>query len=196
MSRRRGPKVVLVPSQDTVTTLYRFYDADWRLIYVGISGNPPVRFDQHRALKPWWRRVAFIRCQHFDSRNDALIAETMAIRDERPPFNLVGLERFDLDRAMPEPQPSPPTPITEEWRPREPPLPSSNGETRLPENMPEDVVCDLLQRGHDIGQVIRQLTDVRRGDQYQRLHLAIQRWLVRRALKEEVRGNDPQTEEK
>jgi hypothetical protein len=40
------------------TTLYRFYDASGRLLYVGIAGNPGRRFAQHGRDKSWWSQVA------------------------------------------------------------------------------------------------------------------------------------------
>lgn len=96
--------------QNGAATVYRFYDAEWRMIYVGISANAPIRFEQHRTVKTWWREVAFIRCDHFLTRNEALRAETDWIRQERPRYNLAGFEQFILDRQrhghrQPDPEP-------------------------------------------------------------------------------------------
>jgi len=46
----------------------------------------------------------------------------------------------------------------------------------LPTELPEPRVRELLAEGHDI----RELAGYQRGDQYWRMHLAVQRWLVAR----------------
>lgn len=76
------------------TTLYRFYDAEWRLLYVGISWNPRERFGQHEDGKPWWQYVAFVRVDHYSTREAATHAERDTIREERPPFNTVAQNRY------------------------------------------------------------------------------------------------------
>jgi len=75
-----------------VTTLYRFFDADDRLLYVGIAGNPGRRFHQHANGpdgKPWWSHVARSTMEHFDTREEAAAAEVAAIVTERPMHNVV-----------------------------------------------------------------------------------------------------------
>lgn len=72
------------------TTLYRLYDATNCLLYVGVAGNPGRRFEQHRADKPWWGDVAHATLEHHPSRDDALAAETAAIRTENPRHNVAG----------------------------------------------------------------------------------------------------------
>lgn len=74
------------------TTLYRFFDADEVLLYIGIAGNPGRRFGQHSTgpdAKPWWHRVDHSTMEHFESRAEALEAEKAAIIDEHPLFNVV-----------------------------------------------------------------------------------------------------------
>lgn len=72
-----------------MTTLYRLFDADDALLYVGIAGNPGRRFEQHAKAKLWWREVSRIEVEHFADRAEALAAERLAIRDERPLYNIV-----------------------------------------------------------------------------------------------------------
>lgn len=69
--------------------LYRFFDADGALLYVGITMNAPARFGQHRDDKPWWADVARIDMEHFDSREEVLEAEAEAIIAEHPAHNVV-----------------------------------------------------------------------------------------------------------
>lgn len=78
-------------NQRTPTTLYRLYDADGVVLYIGIAGNPGKRFEQHAKDKAWWSQVSTIRLDHYAGRALALAAETAAIRSERPRHNIVGL---------------------------------------------------------------------------------------------------------
>jgi predicted GIY-YIG superfamily endonuclease len=66
------------------TALYRLYDADDRLLYVGISSNPHRRWKQHALehAKTWWPDVRGERVQWFESRREAEVAELAAIRTE------------------------------------------------------------------------------------------------------------------
>jgi predicted GIY-YIG superfamily endonuclease len=78
----------------TSTTLYRFYDSEWRLLYVGISWDVAARIGQHRDSKPWFEYVAFIRVDHYLTRAAAETAEQDTIREERPPFNTTAQNRY------------------------------------------------------------------------------------------------------
>lgn len=73
-------------------TLYRFYDKDARLLYVGITDDPLRRFGQHRYAKPWWVDVDQVKVVHYGTRDEAFDAESAAIIDELPLFNLAGNE--------------------------------------------------------------------------------------------------------
>jgi len=67
--------------------VYRAYDETGALLYVGCSGRLLARLDQHRGNKPWWSEVRHIDVQQFDSRDDALEAESAAIASESPRYN-------------------------------------------------------------------------------------------------------------
>lgn len=69
-------------------TLYRLFDVDDALLYVGIAGNPGRRFEQHAKDKPWWSEVDHIGLEHYDERVDAETAERHAIRTEKPRHNI------------------------------------------------------------------------------------------------------------
>lgn len=70
------------------TALYRLYDQDDRLLYVGISNEPERRLLAHRADKEWWPEVESTQLDWFDSRLEAARAETKAIADEGPAYNV------------------------------------------------------------------------------------------------------------
>jgi hypothetical protein len=68
-------------------TLYRFFDIEGRLLYVGISVSPLMRFMQHRGAKEWWFDAERIHLDHFDNAREAKTAESHAIKTERPLYN-------------------------------------------------------------------------------------------------------------
>lgn len=70
-----------------MATLYRYYDREGRLLYVGITGSGSSRMAAHASTSRWWRYVRTARFEHFRTREAALLAETMAIQTERPKFN-------------------------------------------------------------------------------------------------------------
>ena len=70
------------------TTVYRLFDADGVLLYVGISGNPGRRFNEHSGDKAWWPQVARAEMEHFAEREEAEYEERIAIQYERPVHNV------------------------------------------------------------------------------------------------------------
>lgn len=75
--------------EDSPTTLYRFFGDRRVLLYVGVGGNPGRRFNQHAKDKLWWPNVVTTTMEHFGTRQEALDAETAAIRSEFPLYNVV-----------------------------------------------------------------------------------------------------------
>lgn len=75
---------------DGPTSLYRFFDADGTLLYVGITNALHTRLKGHESTKPWWELVRSIRVDHLPTRQAALEAEAVAIRREHPAFNIAG----------------------------------------------------------------------------------------------------------
>ena len=71
------------------TTLYKFWNDEGRLLYVGISANGPGRWKAHNKEKIWWDQVKFSQMLHFDTRAEAEQAEAEAIRIERPIYNVI-----------------------------------------------------------------------------------------------------------
>lgn len=69
-------------------TLYRFYDDTDRLLYVGVTMNPPRRFRTHEGTKVWWAEVSHIALESYLERSDVLAAEASAIRAEQPLYNV------------------------------------------------------------------------------------------------------------
>lgn len=68
--------------------LYRMYDDERRLLYIGISAVFGKRLDKHLRDKAWFPNVAYIAVGHFPGRTAVLEAERRAIVTERPKYNL------------------------------------------------------------------------------------------------------------
>jgi predicted GIY-YIG superfamily endonuclease len=71
------------------TSVYRLKSSEGALLYVGVAGNPGRRFEQHRKEKPWWGDVASVELSHYETREEAMDAETSAIVVEKPLHNIM-----------------------------------------------------------------------------------------------------------
>ncbi|MFJ7297508.1 GIY-YIG nuclease family protein [Streptomyces collinus] len=74
------------PGPDHVA-LYRFFDADGVLLYVGICDEPMARWSKHASGKLWWPSVHRFRLLWLPSRREAEKAERDAIVSEKPLHN-------------------------------------------------------------------------------------------------------------
>lgn len=70
--------------------LYRHFDADGKLLYVGISINSVARLVQHRSVAEWFPLIRTITVESFFDRKTAERAELDAILKEKPRFNQRG----------------------------------------------------------------------------------------------------------
>lgn len=70
--------------------LYRHFDAEGRLLYVGITVDPVARLRNHKLNAPWARDIARVEVSvAFGSREEAEDAERRVIRAEAPTYNTV-----------------------------------------------------------------------------------------------------------
>jgi hypothetical protein len=74
---------------DDVTALYRHFNSDGTLLYVGISIHPTYRTYEHSKQSPWFNDISFITIERFETRLLALKAETVAIKEEKPLHNVI-----------------------------------------------------------------------------------------------------------
>lgn len=72
----------------TRTELYRHYNATGELLYVGISLSATYRLNQHKSTAQWVNEAIRMETEWFDTRKEAEAAETIAIKTERPKFNI------------------------------------------------------------------------------------------------------------
>ena len=71
------------------THLYRHYNGDGELLYVGISYNVMARLKNHRETARWFDEIRRIEVQVYHSRFDAELAEKQMIKELRPRWNIV-----------------------------------------------------------------------------------------------------------
>lgn len=67
--------------------LYRQYDADGVLLYVGMSISTITRLRGHKSTSHWFKSVVFIAVERFETLEECAEAEKQAIRNEHPLFN-------------------------------------------------------------------------------------------------------------
>jgi predicted GIY-YIG superfamily endonuclease len=71
------------------TAVYRLFDTEDDLLYIGVSDQFGARWHQHAKVQPWWRDVDHQTITWFDTRDEALATETAAIKAEQPLYNIV-----------------------------------------------------------------------------------------------------------
>ena len=81
------------------TNLYRHFDENGALLYVGISLSAVQRLKQHEK-SGWFEEIASVTIESFDTRELALLAEKEAIEQEFPMYNKV--HNSVIDESMDE----------------------------------------------------------------------------------------------
>lgn len=72
-----------------MNVLYRFFDEDGTLLYIGITNNVWNRFKGHAKSQPWWELVATATFEHYGHRDALERAESLAIHQECPKYNVI-----------------------------------------------------------------------------------------------------------
>jgi predicted GIY-YIG superfamily endonuclease len=78
------------------TALYRHFDADGRLLYIGISIGMLNRLKQHHHGSHWSDQIARVEVEYYSCQAEAAGAERDAILSEKPLHNIA-----HTDPAMP-----------------------------------------------------------------------------------------------
>ena len=91
------------------TDVYRAYDSDGRLLYVGMSVNVFQRLKQHRYEAPWYSQVSSVRVEQYKDWRTARHVEGYAIKHEHPQWNVMStwhngstpepIEVFEIDAS-------------------------------------------------------------------------------------------------
>jgi predicted DNA-binding transcriptional regulator AlpA len=78
------------------TTLYRFFDAEGQLLYVGITRRGANRWRNHEQVKAWWGQVSSSTVEHVadhqPDRSDQIV-RLGDLLDARQVATLLGLSR-------------------------------------------------------------------------------------------------------
>lgn len=78
------------------TALYRLFNAEGVLLYIGISSQPEVRRKQHVAQQPWGHLISRQEVEWRDDRPTAERAEEAAIASESPLYNRDGNRSYQV----------------------------------------------------------------------------------------------------
>jgi excinuclease UvrABC nuclease subunit len=79
--------------------LYRHFDCDATLLYVGVAKHLAARTAGHKAASPWGKQIASITTEEYPTKAAAHAAERAAILSEGPKFNkMKRRQAFDLDK--------------------------------------------------------------------------------------------------
>jgi hypothetical protein len=71
------------------TQLYRHFNAEGELLYVGISLSTINRLGQHKDHSHWFETISRVDIEKFDTKEEALNAEALAIHNEKPKCNIM-----------------------------------------------------------------------------------------------------------
>lgn len=89
--------------QEREAALYRYFDKNDRLLYVGISKSAPARLAQHIGVSHWAYQITRVNIEKYPNRAAARAAELQAIKNENPVHNIEGrrdgMSAFDARRA-------------------------------------------------------------------------------------------------
>ena len=70
-----------------MTDLYRHYDKNGKLLYVGISFSFLKRLHEHKKHSVWFANIASTTREIFATRQEAIEAEQKEIKNEKPVYN-------------------------------------------------------------------------------------------------------------
>jgi predicted GIY-YIG superfamily endonuclease len=88
MSKTQPKRKSAINSDSPLPTyLYRHFDANGVLLYIGVSLSFINRLQQHEDSSFWANQIRVVKAELFSNRRAAIEAETEAIREERPKHN-------------------------------------------------------------------------------------------------------------
>lgn len=75
--------------------LYRAFDSDGQLLYIGISGQWHQRLHQHEKTSDWIEKADYVKIERFADRQAVSEAEQLAVITEKPLYNKVYVEEYE-----------------------------------------------------------------------------------------------------
>lgn len=79
--------------------LYRAFDKEGQLLYIGISGQWHHRLHQHEKTSEWMERADYVKIERFPDRESVSNAERLAVVTEKPLYNKVYVEEYESAAA-------------------------------------------------------------------------------------------------
>lgn len=73
-------------------SLYRHYDKNGVILYIGITNNHLIRLITHSKDAPWFYEIATVKIEHYQTREQAAAKEKEAIIKELPLYNIDHVE--------------------------------------------------------------------------------------------------------
>jgi hypothetical protein len=84
---RRPPRSSQRKTVSQYHELYRHYDADGMLLYIGASHDALDRLRGHRSSSGWYRLITKMTIERFPTLEDLVRAEKETVTREKPPYN-------------------------------------------------------------------------------------------------------------
>jgi predicted GIY-YIG superfamily endonuclease len=70
--------------------VYRYFDEDGAILYIGCTNDQFGRMEQHRMSSPWWHEVRSFTAERHSTQAEARASESSAIYAEYPLYNVRG----------------------------------------------------------------------------------------------------------
>lgn len=83
------PLFTVHSTKEKETLLYRIFNSDGEIIYIGITCCYEIRMRGHKDSKFWWNEVDSIKTRKYPNRTKALEAEKRAIKKYNPVYNII-----------------------------------------------------------------------------------------------------------
>ena len=80
--------------------LYRHFNKEGQLLYVGISLSAINRLTQHQKKASWFEEIVTMTMEPFLSKDDSLAAEKRAIKEEKPKYNITHNKENHLGETL------------------------------------------------------------------------------------------------
>lgn len=77
----------------TETAVYKAYDADGALLYVGVAKDFLFRWKSHRREAEWWKLAQRFEVALYATRDEALAEEARCITEDGPAYNACALAK-------------------------------------------------------------------------------------------------------
>jgi len=68
--------------------VYRAYNDQDELLYIGVTENPSQRHARHKKDRDWWHEVAYLDWEFYATYGEAVDVERDAIEAEQPRYNV------------------------------------------------------------------------------------------------------------